>query len=121
MEEVLGEAEVRQVFDLSERRGNKANIVVGCLVNRGSLDGSEKFRLVRDGVVVHEGLLDCSSIRRHSARGDHGGQGNGLRRQSRRLSGRNRGMLQCVHFVKRKAKVEKMESGGSRVVDEYHG
>ena len=64
-EEVLGEAEVRQVFDLSDRRGNTANIVAGCMVNKGSLDGTEKFRLMRDGEAVHEGLLDASTIRRH--------------------------------------------------------
>ena len=64
-EEVLGEAEVRQVFDLSDRRGNKADIVAGCMVNRGSLDGTEKFRLMRGGEAMHQGLLEASSIRRH--------------------------------------------------------
>ena len=119
---MLGEAEVRQVFDLSERRGNKANIVAGCLVNRGSLDGSEKFRLVRDGVVVHEGLLDCSSIRRHRLEVTTVGKGTDCGVSLADFQDVQPGdVLQCVHFVKRKAKVEKMESGGSRVVDEYHG
>ena len=122
VEEVLGEAEVRQVFDLSERRGNKANIVAGCLVNRGSLDGSEKFRLVRDGVVVHEGLLDCSSIRRHRLEVTTVGKGTDCGVSLADFQDVQPGdVLQCVHFVKRKAKVEKMESGGSRVVNEYHG
>ena len=122
VEEVLGEAEVRQVFDLSERRRNKANIVAGCLVNRGSLDGSEKFRLVRDGVVVHEGLLDCSSIRRHRLEVTTVGKGTDCGVSLADFQDVQPGdVLQCVHFVKRKAKVEKMESGGSRVVNEYHG
>ena len=64
-EEVLGEAEVWQVFDLSGRRGNKANMVAGCVVNSGSFSAVEKFRLLRDGEPVHEGLLDAQSIRRH--------------------------------------------------------
>ena len=122
VEEVLGEAEVRQVFDLSDRRGNKANIVAGCLVNRGSLNGTEKFRLLRDGVVVHEGLLDCSSIRRHRLEVTTVGKGTDCGVSLADFEDVKPGdVLQCVHFVKRKAKVEKMESGGSRVVDEYHG
>jgi len=55
VEDVYGEAEVRQVFDLSDRRGNKANLVAGVLVNKGSLDGDEKFRVLRDGKPMHEG------------------------------------------------------------------
>ena len=64
-EEIAGEAEVLQVFDLSDKRGNKANIVAGCMVSRGSIQKAEKFRLIRDGEPVHEGLLECASIRRH--------------------------------------------------------
>ena len=45
VEEIAGEAEVRRVFDLSDRRGNKADIVAGCVVNRGTLDGDAKFRV----------------------------------------------------------------------------
>ena len=64
VESVAGEAEVRAVFDLSGD-GNKADVVAGCLVNVGALDGSERFRVMRDGAAAHEGLLECESIRRH--------------------------------------------------------
>ena len=116
-EEVCGEAEVRQVFDLSARRGNKANTVAGCVVHRGSLDGDEKFRVVRGGAVAHDGLLDAASIRRHRLEVRVVGKGTdcGLN-----LAGfediRAGDIVQCVRFVKKKAAVEKVQSGGSRVV-----
>jgi translation initiation factor IF-2 len=116
-EEVCGEAEVRQVFDLSTRRGNKANTVAGCVVHRGSLDGDEKFRVVRGGAVAHDGLLDAASIRRHRLEVRVVGKGTdcGLN-----LAGfediRAGDIVQCVRFVKKKAAVEKVQSGGSRVV-----
>ncbi|MEI8197599.1 MAG: translation initiation factor IF-2, partial [Phycisphaerae bacterium] len=48
----LGHAEVRQVIKIS-RVGN----VVGCMVTDGVLQRNNKYRLVRDGVVVAENLL----------------------------------------------------------------
>ena len=116
-EEVCGEAEVRQVFDLSTRRGNKANTVAGCVVHRGSLDGDEKFRVLRGGAAAHDGLLDAASIRRHRLEVRVVGKGTdcGLN-----LAGfediRAGDVVQCVRFVKKKAAVEKVQSGGSRVV-----
>ena len=116
-EEVCGEAEVRQVFDLSTRRGNKANTVAGCVVHRGSLDGDEKFRVLRGGAAAHDGLLDAASIRRHRLEVRVVGKGTdcGLN-----LAGfediRAGDIVQCVRFVKKKAAVEKVQSGGSRVV-----
>ena len=116
-EEVYGEAEVRQVFDLSNRRGNKANIVAGCVVNRGSLDGDEKFRVLRGGVAAHDGLLDASSIRRHRLEVRVVGKGTDC---GVNLAGfediRPGDVVQCVRFVKKKAAVEKVQTGGSRVV-----
>ena len=76
---------------------------------------------MRDGVVVHEGSQLFLHLKA-SARGDHGGQGNGLGVSLADFQDVQPGdVLQCVHFVKRKAKVEKMESGGNRVVNEYTG
>jgi translation initiation factor IF-2 len=118
-EEVLGEAEVRQVFDLSDRRGNKANIVAGCLVNKGSLDGSEKFRVLRDGEEMHVGLLDVFSIRRHRLEVTTVGKGTDCGVTFSAYTDFKPGdVLQCIHFVKRKAEVVRVESGGMRVIDD---
>ncbi|MFP4381708.1 MAG: translation initiation factor IF-2, partial [Candidatus Sumerlaeia bacterium] len=47
-----GKAEIRQVFRVS-RLGN----IAGCYVTEGTVSRSDKIRLVRDGVVVHEGSI----------------------------------------------------------------
>ena len=116
-EEVYGEAEVRQVFDLSSRRGNKANLVAGCVVTKGSLDGDEKFRVVRGGAAAHDGLLDASSIRRHRLEVRVVGKGTDCGVNFVGFTDIRPGdVVQCVRFVKKKAAVEKVQTGGSRVV-----
>ncbi|WP_210397050.1 translation initiation factor IF-2 [Motiliproteus sediminis] len=56
-EEILGIAEVREVF-----RSPKFGQVAGCMVTEGTVYRSKKIRVLRDNVVVHEGELD--SLRR---------------------------------------------------------
>lgn len=56
-EVVLGHAEVREVFRISGV-GN----IAGCYVQDGRIFRSSEVRIVRDGIVVHEGKL--SSLRR---------------------------------------------------------
>lgn len=51
-DQTLGHAEIRQVIKIS-RVGN----VVGCMVTDGVLQRNNKYRLVRDGIVVAENLL----------------------------------------------------------------
>ncbi len=51
-ESVLGHAEVRQVFRITG-----AGTVAGCYVTDGRIVRSAEVRLVRDGIVVHEGKL----------------------------------------------------------------
>jgi len=48
----LGNAEVRQVFNIS-----KIGKVAGCLVTDGKVERGAKVRLIRDNVVIHEGSL----------------------------------------------------------------
>ena len=48
----LGNAEVRQVFNIS-----KVGKVAGCLVTDGKVERGAKVRLIRDNVVIHEGSL----------------------------------------------------------------
>ena len=56
-EQVLGRAEVRQVFHVP-----KVGAVAGCYVTDGKIQRSQQVRLLRDGVVRYEGKL--SSLRR---------------------------------------------------------
>ncbi len=51
-EQVLGQAEIRQMFKAS-RLGN----IAGCHVVEGKITRNSLVRLIRDGVVIHEGKL----------------------------------------------------------------
>ncbi len=56
-EDLLGTAEVRQVFKVTG-----VGAIAGCMVKDGKVQRSAKVRIVRDGVVIHEG--EISSLRR---------------------------------------------------------
>ena len=51
-EEFLGNAEIREVFNIT-----KVGKVAGCFVTEGSIRRGAKVRLLRDNVVIHEGSL----------------------------------------------------------------
>jgi translation initiation factor IF-2 len=53
----LGRAEVRETFNIT-----KVGTIAGCYVNDGKIQRSAQIRLLRDGVVVHDGKL--SSLKR---------------------------------------------------------
>jgi translation initiation factor IF-2 len=48
----LGNAEIREVFNIS-----KTGKVAGCLITDGKVERGAKVRLIRDNVVIHEGTL----------------------------------------------------------------
>lgn len=52
-ERVVGSAEVRQIF-----KSSKAGTIAGCYVIEGKVVRDGRARLIRDGVIVHEGELD---------------------------------------------------------------
>ncbi|MBU2018894.1 MAG: translation initiation factor IF-2 [Bacteroidetes bacterium] len=52
IEKVLGSAEVRETFDIS-----KVGTIAGCYVLDGLIKRTSKIRLIRDGIVVHSGVL----------------------------------------------------------------
>jgi len=52
VEQVIGRAEVRATFKVP-----KAGVVAGCYVIEGRVTSRSKVRVVRDGVVVHEGSI----------------------------------------------------------------
>ncbi len=56
-EEVLGKAEVRDTFKVPN-----LGIVAGCYITEGIVKRNAQIRLVRDGIVIHEGVI--SSLRR---------------------------------------------------------
>ncbi len=56
-ENVLGYAEIREVFNIS-----KVGKVAGCMVTEGQVRRGGKVRLLRDDVVIHEG--DLSQLKR---------------------------------------------------------
>jgi translation initiation factor IF-2 len=51
-EQVLGHAEIRQVFTITG-----AGKVAGCMVTEGTVRRGARVRLVRDGTVIHDGRL----------------------------------------------------------------
>ena len=51
-EEVTGHAEIRQTFKVSS-----VGTIAGCYVTDGSIQRNSQVRVVRDGIVVYEGML----------------------------------------------------------------
>jgi translation initiation factor IF-2 len=56
-EQVIGEAEVREIFKVP-----KAGFVFGCMVTKGEIKRDAGVRVIREGVVVAEDTM--SSLRR---------------------------------------------------------
>ncbi len=56
-EEVLGAAEVREIFKVS-----RVGTIAGCYVTEGTIERKARARVVRDGIVVYDGEL--SSLKR---------------------------------------------------------
>ncbi|GLY94708.1 translation initiation factor IF-2 [Actinoplanes sp. NBRC 103695] len=54
-----GTAEIREVF-----RSSKIGLIAGCVVRTGILKRNAKARILRDGVVVSEGTVTVSSLKR---------------------------------------------------------
>ena len=50
----LGSAEVRQLIKVP-----KAGVIAGCYVVEGKITNTAKIRVVRDGVIIHEGDIDA--------------------------------------------------------------
>ncbi len=51
-EEILGRAEVRQTFKVP-----KVGIVAGCYVTYGKITRNANIRILRDGIIIHEGKI----------------------------------------------------------------
>ncbi|MDR2791622.1 MAG: translation initiation factor IF-2 [Tannerellaceae bacterium] len=51
-EEITANVDVSQVFKIT-----KVGVVAGCIVKEGKLKRTNKIRLIRDGIVIHTGVL----------------------------------------------------------------
>ena len=58
-----GIAEVRELF-----RVPKVGVVAGCMVTEGEIERSDKVRVVRDGVVVFDGVFARCAASRTTSR-----------------------------------------------------
>ena len=52
VEEITGSAEIRETFNIS-----KVGTIAGCFVLDGVIKRNSKIRVIRDGIVIHTGLL----------------------------------------------------------------
>jgi translation initiation factor IF-2 len=59
VEDVVGSAEVRQTF-----KASKLGTIAGCMVTNGRIPRTAAIRVLRDGVVVHDGKI--ASLKRFS-------------------------------------------------------
>ncbi len=57
-EEYLGNAEIKEVFNIT-----KVGKIAGCIITTGMVKRGSKVRLLRDDVVIHEGML--KTLKRH--------------------------------------------------------
>lgn len=53
-ESVIGQAEVREIFKIS-----RIGTIAGCMVTNGKITRNAEVRLIRDGIVVHEGSIQA--------------------------------------------------------------
>ena len=51
-EKIVGTVEIREVFKIS-----KVGTIAGCMVQEGKVYRNSKVRLIRDGIVIFDGLL----------------------------------------------------------------
>ncbi len=51
-EKIIGTAEIRETFDIT-----KVGTIAGCFVTNGTIKRNSNVRIIRDGIVVHTGLL----------------------------------------------------------------
>lgn len=62
-ESVTGEARIKKVFYYS-----KVGNIAGCEVISGKISSGSKMRLIRDGITIHEGILDSLQREKNQAK-----------------------------------------------------
>ena len=117
-EEIVGEADIVQIFDMTGTKKNNASLVAGCVVSSGSIKATEKFRILRDGVPIHEedALFSCSSIRRHRLEVDSVGKGTDCGVSLDDITNFQIGdTIQCITIGRRPIAAVKVATGGAKV------
>ncbi len=51
-EKIVATVEIREVFKIS-----KVGTIAGCMVQDGKISRNNKIRLIREGIVIYDGLL----------------------------------------------------------------
>ena len=117
-EEIVGEADIVQIFDMTGTKKNNASLVAGCVVSIGSIKSTEKFRILRDGVPIHEegALFSCSSIRRHRLEVESVGKGTDCGVSLDDITDFQVGdTIQCITIGRRPVAAVKVATGGAKV------
>ena len=52
VEELIGVAQVRQIFNL-----DKGNVIIGCIVSSGVVIRNSNVKVIRENEIVHQGVL----------------------------------------------------------------
>lgn len=53
-EDIVGTVEIRETFKVS-----KVGVIAGCMVTTGRIKRNNKIRIIRDGIVIHEGEIEA--------------------------------------------------------------
>jgi translation initiation factor IF-2 len=53
-EDIVGTVEIRETFKVS-----KVGVIAGCMVTSGKIKRNNKIRIIRGGIVIHEGEIDA--------------------------------------------------------------
>ncbi len=53
-EDIVGTVEIRETFKVS-----KVGVIAGCMVTSGKIKRNNKIRIIRDGIVIHEGEIEA--------------------------------------------------------------
>lgn len=53
-EDIVGTVEIRETFKVS-----KVGVIAGCMVTSGKIKRNNKIRIIRAGIVIHEGEIDA--------------------------------------------------------------
>lgn len=93
VEDVLGEANVLQIFEITE--GKREVTVLGCRCVKGVLKKASRYKLVRQGEVIHDGQLESMRHLKNEVDTIRSGVECGLRLNDQEVVAQNGDTLVC--------------------------